>query len=237
VNRATASVVGCTAALVAVQPGAQASIQTQSVHNSSTMAPGELVPHWGGTPLVTSPSLALGGFDTRAGDRTLLDVAVFAKVTFSNIRLDVLNVSQLEPAPLVATGSSGFGATIGNPFVLMDPNKAWVSNTIEPEQLPSFGFIGEIEVSFEATTDLSAYVDHSMVLNSSSFDVYVSALLDARMLQSSDGSLVVVGATNDVADWDLTIDVWAEYTYSQVPAPATAMALAGFGLGATRRRR
>lgn len=237
VVRTSGLIVGVVASMGAGVSGAHASIQTLLVQNSTTMTPGELVPRWGGTPLVTSPSLAIGGFDTRAGDRTLLDVQLFAKATFSNIKLDVLNVSQLAPSPMVATGSSGFGATIGNPFVLMDPNNAWVSNGIDPESVPNFGFIGEIAVEFEATADLSALVDHSMVTGSNSFDVYVSTLLDARELISLDGSLVAMSPVNDVSEWELTIDVWAEYTYTLVPAPGSAAALAGLGLVALRRRR
>ncbi|MEQ8850243.1 MAG: hypothetical protein RIB32_00510 [Phycisphaerales bacterium] len=236
-DRSSVLILGMAAALTTGVSGASGSIQTQIIENSMTMTPGELVPNWGGTPLVTAPSLSIGGFDTRSGDRTLIDVEVFAKITFSNVRVNVLNVSQLDPGPMVATGSSGFGATIGNPYVLMDPNTAWVSNAIDPAAVPAFGFTGWIGLEFEAMTDLSASVNHSMVVGSESIDVHVAALLDARSLQSLDGSLIALGATNDVADWQMTIDVWAEYTYSVVPAPGSVGLLAGVGLVARRRRR
>ncbi len=228
----------CAAVIAALAAGADANIQTQVIGNSTTMAPHELVANWGGTPLLASPSLALGSFDTRSGDRTLLDVEVYARVTFSNILVDVLNVSQLEPGPMVATNSSGFGATIGNQYVLMDPINAWASDEIDPESIPNFGFINEIELSFSAVTELSGSVDPSVFESGNPFDVYVSALLDARTLTSIDGSLIAITETNPVSDWELTIDIWAEYTYSELPAPGTsALGLVGMGLLATRRRR
>lgn len=210
---------------------------TQVSSNSMTLQPGELLSNWGATPLALAPSLQLNGFDTFDGNRVLMDSTLFARVTFSNIRVSVLNASQFEHGPLVADGESGFGAEINQPFVLMDQVPQWESQPILAGNLPNFGTVGEIELSFEAIVDLSSSISRTFVESNQTYGINMAASLDARTLISPDNTLAVFSETNPVSEWTVTLDTWAEYTYTLVPAPGAGVCLLGFACLASRRRR
>lgn len=231
------SVAACAAACAVSGTAMGDELLRQNRSNSLVLTPTELTPGWGGTHSgAFSPSLTMDGFDSNGGLFAIAEASVFAKVTFSNVRVQVLDTAMGVHAPLQAASGSAFGASVNTPFTLLQQIPAWESDPWQPGDLPGFGAQDEIIMSFSQTADLSSIVSNTFAASNATYDIHVGALLDARGFFSPDSSLVTTGFVNPVDEWVITIEAWAEYGYT-VPAPGSVALLGLGGVIAARRRR